>query len=242
MGFKFSVGMSLSLVVLIGCDEQSRPAPVASRSPAFAWSLGERPYQVLGVSSSNVPRLGDQARSAAAIYPDPQTRADVEEALQEIYGELKKDIEKVQRDGKYRRISIVIYDSEGDEKYDPDAFLCRLSLAPEPGVPLPERPDDAVIWQWRDPGARPDDRTRRIEWEYVETLEDINRSTLSPLMRSRAVPAAEFRATMEKTYEAESEELKRQIAEKYDLSVEELEELLDRVLKWKYEGASWTAD
>lgn len=239
--YKSSSLMLLPLSFLVGCGSQSPPA-TSKPAPAFVWSLKGRPYQVLGVSASNVPRLGDQSRNAEAVFPNPQKRAEVEEALREIYDELKKDIEKVQRDAEYRRISILIYDSEGDEKYDPDAYLCHLQVAPDPGDSLPEWPADAVDWQWRDPEARPDARTRKIEWEYIDVLNDINGSTEFPMSRPADATAAEYRDSLESTYQPESEELKRQLAEKHKLSVEELEELLDRVLKWKYEGASWSED
>lgn len=235
------VAFALALLTVPGCGGTSSP-PTASPRPTFVWDVQTRSYDVIGVSASNVPRLGDQSRNAEAIYPDATSRKEIEEALQEIYRELKDDIERAQPDADYRRITIQIYDSAGDEEYDPDAYLCRLEVAPEPGAPLADFPADAVIWQWRDPEAKPDRQTRQIEWEYLDVLNEINRSVLDPLVRLPGMTAAEHRAALEAAYKAESEELKRQIADKYDLSVEELEELLDRVLRWKYEGASASPD
>jgi hypothetical protein len=227
-------------LLLAGCTQEAAPPPVSASTPprTFVWNVEERPYEVLAVSVSDVPRLGDQARNAESVYPNPQSREEVEKALQEIYRELKSDIEQSQRDAEFRRISILIYDSKGDQRYDPDAFLCHLALAPEPGEPLPVWPGDAVTWQWRDPASRPEQASREIEWEYIDTLEDINRNVIFPVMKSPDVTAREHRANLEQTYQAESEELKRQLAEKHGLSVGELEALLDRLLKWKYEGGA----
>ena len=232
----------LLLAFAAGCSQKPPPTPAKAATPTFVWDVEKRPYDVLGVSVSNVPRLGDQSRNAEAIYPEPETRSEVEDALREIYVELKEHIEKTQADADYRRINIQIYDSAGDERYDPDAWLCRLEVAPEPGEPLGDFPAEAVSWQWRDPAARPEAKTREIEWEYIDVLNDTNRNVLDPLVRLPGMTAAEHRLALETDYKAESEELKRQLAEKHKLSVEELEELLDRVLKWKYEGASWNAE
>lgn len=227
---------ALGCLLLSGCGQSPSVTIPAGK---FVWERSERPYKVLGVTESSVPRIGDQTRSVLAVYSAPSRRDEVADALKEIYTALKEDIEKSQPDAAYRRINIKIYDSAGDAEHDPGAWLCFLQLAPEAGAKFSEWPSESVAWQWRDPESMPAARDRKIEWEYLGTLDEINRSVEFPVMETdfAGKSAAESRAFIEQRYVAESQELKRQLAVKHRMTVEELEQLLDRILNWKYGSA-----
>lgn len=230
------IACALACVLFAGCSK----SPETKAGKSFVWERETRPYQILGVTESNVPRIGDQTRVVQAVFPIPRNRDEVETALDEIYAELKEDIEQTQPDAEYRSIVITIYDARGDVEHDGSAWLCRLAIAPEAGEALPNRASEAVAWwQWRDPDSRPTERDRRIEWEYLEGLQQINRSVAFPVTEAElpGKTAGEKRRSMERRYEAESQELKRQLASKHKMSVEELELLLDQILEWKYGAA-----
>jgi hypothetical protein len=200
--------------------------------------MNERPYEILGVTTTNVPRLGDQTRTSQAIISSPQSRELVEDALQEIYQELKEDIERTQADAEYRRITISIYDAHEDIKVDSRAWLCSLQVAPEGDSPLPEWESVKAHWQWRDPAAAPSDEERTIEWEYLGMLQEVDRNVQFGVsdVDLLGLDAAERRDVYERRYVAESQEIKRRVAESHSMTVEELEQLLDRILAWKFEG------
>lgn len=230
--------------VLIGCAASgcgdaatpAAPAPSVPIAKPFLWETSETPYEILGVTQSNVLRIGDQARTAQAVYPHPTDRAQIEAALTEIYAELKRSIEDAQRDATYRRINISIYDSHGDVDHDSRAWLCNLQVAPEAGTALPEWPAAEVQWQWRDPAAAPTEQERVVEWQYLKTMAEIDAGvdfgiTDAELM---GMNGAQRRDYWENRYKVESKELKSQMAAEHNLTVDELEQLLDRILAWKY--------
>jgi hypothetical protein len=224
----------LAGLLLAGCGQEA-----VQPSRTFVWDTAERPYKC-AVGGSNVPAIGDQARIAQAIYPEPQEQAPVEEALLEIYGELMRDIQKTQPDAEYRRIVISIFDTAEDIKHDPRAWLCWLSVTPQPGEKFPEQPHEFVQWQWRDPAQRPTDRERQVEWEYLAELDDINASVQFPITDSEYIgmDAAERRRYLENRYSVDVEDLKHDTAQAHGMSVDELQALLDRIMQWKYQNES----
>lgn len=225
-----------------GCADTAAtiPAPAAPVAiQPFVWETSERPYEVLGVTIANVPRLGDQARTSQAIFPSPQQRDQVESALHEMYDELKGSIERVQRDAEFRRISVTIYDSREDVECDPKGYLCRLYVDPDQGDPLPEFAKVEVEWQWRDPAGAPPQTEREIEWQYLRALKEVDASVDFGITDAevQGMNAAERRAYWERRYDGESEAIKSQLAAEHGMTVEELEQMLTRVLEWKYSAA-----
>jgi hypothetical protein len=226
----------LTCLALSGCAESSAPEPAPVAMTLYVWDTDERPYEVLGVTTTNVRRLGDQTRTSQAIISHPQNRELVEDALQEMYEQLKQDIEQTQADAEYRRISISIYDAHEDITLDSRAWLCRLEVAPDGHTPLPEWESVEAQWQWRDPAAAPSDEERAIEWEYLGMLQEVDRSVQFPVSEVDllGLDAAGRRDFYEQRYANESAEIKRRAAESHGMSVDELEQLLDRILAWKF--------
>lgn len=226
-----------------GCADTAATAPAPAAPVAiqpFAWETSERPYEVLGVTIANVPRLGDQARTSQAVIPSPQERDQVETALREMYDELKGSIETAQRDAEFRRISITIYDSREDVECDPKGYLCRLYVDPDQGDPLPEFAAVDVEWQWRDPAGAPPQAEREIEWQYLRALKEVDASVDFGITDAEVLGmnAAERRAYWERRYDGESEAIKSQLAAEHGMTVEALEQVLTRVLEWKHSAAA----
>lgn len=230
------VALTLSSLFCGGCAEESGTRP-ALTDRRFVWTTESRPYKVVALGGSNVPAIGDQARTVQAIYFEADDQNDVASALDEVYSELKADIEAAQPDAKYRRINVSFYDMEGDMEHDPGAWLCTLTIAPQEGEAFPPDAAELAQWRWRDPTARPTQQQRQIDWDYVQALELADRSVESSVnSQLQGLDASERRAIYERTYAEESAAARDQLATENDMTLDELQSVLDRVLAWKYAG------
>lgn len=225
----------LTIGLLTGCNSQKSGGPDDHR---FVWDREQRPYEVVAIGGSNVPRLGDQTRTVQAVYHDPEAPESVTRAVEEIYAELKQDVEEVQPDAKYRHVTVTIYEVEGDVKHDSAAWLASLIVSPEDGEPLPDDVSEKIRLQWRDPPGKPTDEEREIEWQYLDAIQQANNSVEVPISDAATLgmTAAQRRAHMEKAYPEKLAEARKQIADSHRLTRDELDSLLNRILDWKYAG------
>lgn len=181
---RYQLLCSVWLVFVSGCGEGERSedsidARDVVKSDKAVIKTDVPPYTIFAIRTKDAPRIGVQHRYPRVVLRNPKSKEEVERVLRAVYGRYKQDIEATQPDAKYKRIGILIYDSDEDAEDHDGRHMCHAST--EAGPTLPDWDRVRLDWQpWKYPAYRPDPKQMAIYREYWQGLDEADETAYAP--------------------------------------------------------------